>query len=323
MEPLWAPEQHTLAFRSNAPTSAHPGQTKSLCAASPLPPRPAPSTDVDPLPPPGGGGLRVGSHLATAGGTWQRGRSGTASTECSHVRGHGAEPSRVPVRQRRHRGAGDGASRAFPCSEKRGPRVSPPAPGSEQHAWHGSGSGPGTDVARWGRRRGQRGDALRAPPPQPRCERSDRAPSKRCRANRAARRPPRARRPRVPPPAVPTSPRGRPTLSVPHASQRGLRSCTLDFIPPRSPPTPPKPARCSVPAPQVCPAPLAVSGVTAPPRGPVPSCRSLREPCAAGQKTGGPAHPHGAAPGRRWSFPTLKFNGKKCRREKQTASVNH
>lgn len=151
----------------------------------------------------GGGGLRVGSHLATAGGTWQRGRSGTASTECSHVRGHGAEPSRVPVRQRRHRGAGDGASRAFPCSEKRGPRVSPPAPGSEQHAWHGSGSGPGTDVARWGRRRGQRGDALRAPPPQPRCERSDRAPSKRCRANRAARRPPRARRPRVPP-----SPRG-------------------------------------------------------------------------------------------------------------------
>lgn len=203
MEPLWAPEQHTLAFRSNAPTSAHPGQTKSLCAASPLPPRPAPSTDVDPPPPPGGGGLRVGSHLATAGGTWQRGRSGTASTECSHVRGHGAEPSRVPVRQRRHRGAGDGASRAFPCSEKRGPRVSPPAPGSEQHAWHGSGSGPGTDVARWGRRRGQRGDALRAPPPQPRCERSDRAPSKRCRANRAARRPPRARRPRVPP-----SPRG-------------------------------------------------------------------------------------------------------------------
>lgn len=54
MGPLWAPEQHTLAFRSNAPTSAHPGQTKSLCAASPLPPRPAPSTDVAPPPPPGG-----------------------------------------------------------------------------------------------------------------------------------------------------------------------------------------------------------------------------------------------------------------------------
>lgn len=73
MEPLWAPEQHTLAFRSNAPTSAHPGQTKSLCAASPLPPRPAPSTDVDPLPPPGGGGC--GSAA-----TWLR-RAGRGSGE--------------------------------------------------------------------------------------------------------------------------------------------------------------------------------------------------------------------------------------------------
>lgn len=37
MGPLLAPEQHTLAFRSNALTSAHPGQTKSLCAAFLLP----------------------------------------------------------------------------------------------------------------------------------------------------------------------------------------------------------------------------------------------------------------------------------------------
>lgn len=42
----------------------------------------------------------------------------------------------------------------------------PPAPGTEQHAWHGSSTGPGTDVARWRGRRGQRGDALRVPAPQ-------------------------------------------------------------------------------------------------------------------------------------------------------------
>lgn len=36
MGPLSLHEQHTLAFRSNALTSAHPGQTKCLCAAFPL-----------------------------------------------------------------------------------------------------------------------------------------------------------------------------------------------------------------------------------------------------------------------------------------------
>lgn len=45
MGPLLAPEQHTLAFRSNALTSAHPSQTKSLCAAFLLPgPAPAPTS---------------------------------------------------------------------------------------------------------------------------------------------------------------------------------------------------------------------------------------------------------------------------------------
>lgn len=44
MGPLSAPEQHTLAFRSNALTSAHPNQTKCLCAAFPLPgPAPTPT----------------------------------------------------------------------------------------------------------------------------------------------------------------------------------------------------------------------------------------------------------------------------------------
>lgn len=45
MGPLSAPEQHTLAFRSNALTSAHPGQTKCLCAVFPLPsPAPPPTS---------------------------------------------------------------------------------------------------------------------------------------------------------------------------------------------------------------------------------------------------------------------------------------
>lgn len=57
MGPLSVPEQHTLAFRSNALTSAHPGQTKCLCAAFPLlgpaptltsAPRPAPTTATAP-----------------------------------------------------------------------------------------------------------------------------------------------------------------------------------------------------------------------------------------------------------------------------------
>lgn len=66
MGPLSAPEQHTLAFRSNALTSAHPGQTKCLCAAFPLgpaptptsPPRPAPTTAQPPRPPGPGHGHR-------------------------------------------------------------------------------------------------------------------------------------------------------------------------------------------------------------------------------------------------------------------------
>lgn len=324
MEPLWAPEQHTLAFRSNAPTSAHPGQTKSLCAASPLPPRPAPSTDVDPLPPPGGGGCgSAATWLRRAGrGSGEGpGRPAPSAATCgdtglsraaSPCGSDGtAGPGMVPAVPSRAQRRGVPASRRQPRARS-STRGTAPAQGLAR-TWHGGDEG-GDSAAMPSVRR------HRSPDASARIGR---------RANGAEQTAPRVALPAPddpgspPPPAVPTSPRGRPTLSVPHASQRGLRSCTLDFIPPRSPPTPPKPARCSVPAPQVCPAPLAVSGVTAPPHGPVPSCRSLREPCAAGQEPGGPAHPHGAAPGRRWSFPTPKFNGKKCRREKQTASVNH
>lgn len=52
MGPLSGPEQHTLAFRSNALTSAHPGQTKCLCAAFPLlGPAPTPTSPARPRPP--------------------------------------------------------------------------------------------------------------------------------------------------------------------------------------------------------------------------------------------------------------------------------
>lgn len=126
MGPLWAPEQHTLAFRSNALTSAHPSQTKCLCAAFPLPPCPAPSTDVDPRLPARGGGCPLprashgmaatctaGCHrgdsqdpvlAATVVGESQHGPGDghfpgwRAGTSVRHVPGRRAGPSHVPVR---------------------------------------------------------------------------------------------------------------------------------------------------------------------------------------------------------------------------------
>lgn len=172
MGPLWAPEQHTLAFRSNAPTSAHPGQTKSLCAASPLPPRPAPSTDVAPPPPPGGspgrqppeyGGRDVAVGTVTSPNGEHRVQPRAGDTGLSRAASPcGSDGTAGP-------GIREFCHPCLPVHREKGSPCLPPAPDTERHAWHGSSSGPGTDVARWGGRRGQRGGALRVPAPQPRC----------------------------------------------------------------------------------------------------------------------------------------------------------
>lgn len=103
MGPLSAPEQHALAFRSNALTSAHPSQTKCQCAAFP-PPGLTPHSHLAPhrpwlclpLPPlcwPGGAchsaqwDPRRGHHQAGL----PRGRGQSPSPGCT------AEPRCVPI----------------------------------------------------------------------------------------------------------------------------------------------------------------------------------------------------------------------------------
>lgn len=287
MGPLWAPEQHTLAFRSNAPTSAHPGQTKSLCAASPLPPRPAPSTDVAPPPPPGGSPGRQPPEYG--------GRDVAVGTVTSPNGEHRVQPR-----------AGDtGLSRAAsPCGSDgtAGPGMVPSVPSRAQRKGVPvSSTSPGHGAARVARlqlraRHGRgtvgrkAGTARRCPP----CA-SPAAPMPSARIGRSALRSLRPS-PGSPPRYPPRRRDGGSSRSrTPPDAAFGAAPWTL-YRPGRRPPLPNRSAalfqrrRC-VPFPSPC------LGVNAPPHGPVPSYRSLREPCAAGRGTRGSAHPHGAAPG--------------------------
>lgn len=315
MGPLWAPEQHTLAFRSNAPTSAHPGQTKSLCAASPLPPRPAPSTDVAPPPPPGGspgrqppeyGGRDVAVGTVTSPNGEHRVQPRAGDTALSRAASPcGSDGTAGP-------GIREFCHPCLPVHREKGSPCLPPAPDTERHAWHGSSSGPGTDVARWGGRRGQRGGALRVPAPQPRC---------RALGSGAARCAPCGRAP-GPPRGTHLADGTAEALGPAHLpTQRSELHPGLYTAPVAAHPSQIVPLL--FPAPQVCPVPLAVpwGQRTAPRPRPVLSFPPRAVRCRAGDT--GLRTPPRSSSGRRWSFPTPKFNGKKRRGEKQTASVNH